>query len=882
MISINKTILILLLFLTVNLYAQGYAVQFDGTNDYADIDDGITQSLTGSYTIETWVNMSSVSSWMRIFDFGAGTSTYMFLTPRASNGYVRFAITTNGGANEQQINTTTTFPLNEWVHVAITYNQSSTTGTLYVNGQVAGTNTSMTIKPSDLGLTTQNYLAKSQYADPYLNGKIDEFRIWSEALSQITIERWKNTYINSNHPNFGNLITYLKMNEGSGSTLNDEEGNFDALLIDSPLFVVSNYDFKVGEWSISSSENNSVQQNIGNITPKVQLVQDGKGGVILVWKDFSTNYRLKAQRIDKNGLPLWNKDGIVIDENLGGSGTIFYIAPSEDSGLLVGYEKGTFDDNYSQKLDSNGILLWGAGINNQGSILYSVGIVSDGNGGAIFVWDTYLNSSNNDIYAQRIYSNGIKAWGNFIIVCGQEDLQLFPEIVPDGNGGVIIVWLDRRDTNLRTALYAQRLNSSGAWQWGAAESGTEVVSWSLNLGYIPTLQHKLSHDNNGNVFLTWTSYFDGSSNPSNIGIRKIFSDGTFGGNSTFVTTAANNQNNPQVAVSGSNVFVVWQDYRSTATTGADIYLQRYDHDLNALGGNVIVCNEIGDQTFPMISEDGNGGVFIVWQDNRSGQNDIYMQHINSNGTASWNANGIVVSDNLSNQISPVLVSSIDGSAITAWGDDRNSQYGIYASKVFNDGALPVELSAFNASIIENGVQLNWQTATEVNNYGFEIERANAGTSLDLSLHWETIGFVEGHGNSNSPKEYSFIDESVHNGTFSYRLKQIDIDGNFEYSEIISVETHRGVSLPTEFALEQNYPNPFNPATSIEYSVQSSEFVSLKVYDILGTEVATLVNEKKEAGKYRVNFDASILSSGLYIYKIQAGSFNQVRKMMLLK
>jgi len=229
MISINKTILILLLFLTVNLYAQGYAVQFDGTNDYADIDDGITQSLTGSYTIETWVNMSSVSSWMRIFDFGAGTSTYMFLTPRASNGYVRFAITTNGGANEQQINTTTTFPLNEWVHVAITYNQSSTTGTLYVNGQVAGTNTSMTIKPSDLGLTTQNYLAKSQYADPYLNGKIDEFRIWSEALSQITIERWKNTYINSNHPNFGNLITYLKMNEGSGSTLNDEEGNFDAL-----------------------------------------------------------------------------------------------------------------------------------------------------------------------------------------------------------------------------------------------------------------------------------------------------------------------------------------------------------------------------------------------------------------------------------------------------------------------------------------------------------------------------------------------------------------------------------------------------------------------------------------------------------------------------
>jgi len=139
--------------------------------------------------------------------------------------------------------------------------------------------------------------------------------------------------------------------------------------------------------------------------------------------------------------------------------------------------------------------------------------------------------------------------------------------------------------------------------------------------------------------------------------------------------------------------------------------------------------------------------------------------------------------------------------------------------------------------------------------------------------------VEGSGNSNSPKEYSFVDESAQNRNYSYRLKQIDFDGKFDYSDVVEVEVN---NLPTEFSLSQNYPNPFNPSTNIEYSVPSSEYVSLKVYDILGNLVATLVNEKKEAGKYKVTFNASNLASGLYFYKIQAGSFNQVRKMLLIK
>jgi hypothetical protein len=192
--------------------------------------------------------------------------------------------------------------------------------------------------------------------------------------------------------------------------------------------------------------------------------------------------------------------------------------------------------------------------------------------------------------------------------------------------------------------------------------------------------------------------------------------------------------------------------------------------------------------------------------------------------------------------------------------------------------LPVELTSFTANVNNGKVILSWETATEVNNYGFEIQKLEV-RSKKLEENWEKVGFVEGSGNSNSPKEYSFVDELAQNGKYSYRLKQIDFDGKFEYSDVVEVEVN---VLPTEFSLSQNYPNPFNPSTSIEYTVVSSEYVSLKVYDVLGNEVVTLVNEKKEAGKYRVNFNASSLSSGVYFYKIQAGSFNQVRKMMLLR
>ena len=193
--------------------------------------------------------------------------------------------------------------------------------------------------------------------------------------------------------------------------------------------------------------------------------------------------------------------------------------------------------------------------------------------------------------------------------------------------------------------------------------------------------------------------------------------------------------------------------------------------------------------------------------------------------------------------------------------------------------LPVELTSFTAKLIGKNVRLSWQTSTEINNFGFEVERFE-------NSDWVKIGFVNGNGNSNSPKDYSFIDDKVKtDGTIKYRLKQIDNDGQFEYSDVISV-----TFSPNEFELFQNYPNPFNPSTSISWNSKVDGEVTIKIFDILGNEITTLLNEFEEAGNHKIDFNTSNLNSnlasGVYIYQIEIKNsqllFTTNKKMTLIK
>ena len=186
--------------------------------------------------------------------------------------------------------------------------------------------------------------------------------------------------------------------------------------------------------------------------------------------------------------------------------------------------------------------------------------------------------------------------------------------------------------------------------------------------------------------------------------------------------------------------------------------------------------------------------------------------------------------------------------------------------------VPVELTSFIANVSNGNVVLNWTTATELNNQGFEVERKTADGQFT------TIGHVQGNGTTTERKEYSFTDANAQIGSYSYRLKQVDFNGTFEYSNEIFVD----VTAPLEFALDQNYPNPFNPTTTINFSIAEPSFVKLAVYNLLGEEVKVLKNENMSAGTFNVSFDAASLPSGMYLYKIETAQYSSVRKMMLMK
>ena len=305
---------------------------------------------------------------------------------------------------------------------------------------------------------------------------------------------------------------------------------------------------------------------------------------------------------------------------------------------------------------------------------------------------------------------------------------------------------------------------------------------------------------------------------------------------------------------------------------------------NDASDRILVYNGAGSGNLPDLNGGVNGDQLIAFTG--SPTSPYFIAGITW-GTDGWMAK--------SNSYAPGTISDIElGSANNYYftgsvnGDANETRDSLvipanwtsYGGTTFNDltttiggGALPVELSSFTATLNGNTIQLRWKTETEVNNYGFEIER-----SIDNS-NWINIKFIGGSGNSNSPQNYQYFDSNIEqSGNYYYRLKQIDNDGTYEYSDVITV----GVGAPDIYTLSQNYPNPFNPETRIDFSLPIKQFVSLKVYNALGEVVEELANGYKEAGSYTILFNASDLASGIYIYRLETQDFTINKKMTLIK
>ena len=338
--------------------------------------------------------------------------------------------------------------------------------------------------------------------------------------------------------------------------------------------------------------------------------------------------------------------------------------------------------------------------------------------------------------------------------------------------------------------------------------------------------------------------------------------------------------------SNGNIYLLCSVARNSNNDPLDVMFARSTNSGSSFSAPVRVNDDPGTsaiQWFGTMSVAPTGRIDVVWLDTRDhpGTNLSALYYSNSTDQGvTWSPN-----ERMSDYFDPHvgwpnqnkmgdyfhMVSDSIGARL-AWAATFNNEQDVYYSYI-TSGIVPVELTSFSASASENVVTLDWTTATELNNRGFNIERSSEKNE------WRTIGFIEGKGTTSEPQHYMYSDNlnDVKSNKVYYRLKQIDNDGTYKYSNIVEV----GI-VPSSFTLSQNYPNPFNPSTKIKYSIPQSSKVVVKVFDMLGKEVTTLVNEERQAGTYELTWNAQDMPSGVYTYSIKAGSYTAVKKMVLLK
>ncbi|MBI5477117.1 MAG: T9SS type A sorting domain-containing protein [Ignavibacteriales bacterium] len=513
-------------------------------------------------------------------------------------------------------------------------------------------------------------------------------------------------------------------------------------------------------------------------------------------------------------------------------------------------------DIYAQRVDSSGFILWqtnGISICNASDLQYYPQSVSDGNGGAIVTWQDRRNGAFH-IYAQKVNGNGVVQWdSNGVAICTGRVGQDLPRIVSDGSGGAIIAWEDGTPYN----LYAQRVDASGNLLW---TTDGLAISTAAGNQYYPMM----ISDNVGGAIITWADFRNGTD--LNIYAQRINRSGEVQwlADGTPITDSSASESFPIIASdSASGAIIAWTDYRSN--TSYDIYAQRIDSSgiLKWTHHGVALCTAPKDQDYCMIASDGANGAVVVWRDFRNNTvYDIYAQRVNSLGDVQWDTNGIAIRSLSQNSYLPSIIGDGTGNTIMTWTDWRvPSSPDIYAQKV-NASGIP-QWTANGAAISTATGQQAWGAI------GGHVTTpiVSDGKGGAIITWWD--------GRAIATNENDIYAQRV--------LRNGSLAG-------ISNAAEDGTTTPLKFTLSQNFPNPFNPTTTISYQLQTRSSVTLKIFDLLGREVATLVNGVEEPGYKTINFNANELPGGVYYYRLQArptdggqaGNFTSVKKLLLLK
>lgn len=597
----------------------------------------------------------------------------------------------------------------------------------------------------------------------------------------------------------------------------------------------------------------------------------GENGLIIKTTDGGNTWEQKNSFTNKSLRALDIKDdanGIVVGVN----GTILITTDSGESWSNISNIYSGFDNLYSTTINTEGVIL-SAGI--KGELIRST------NNG--FDWERirqgYINNLNSICMI-----NENKGW-----VVGDEGI-----ILNTTNGGNNWIKYDSiTNTNLRDILF---ISENEGWMVGdsgiAFRTNNNGQNWepvnlfgnvNLNSIFFFNPDKGWIAGSNGSIYATTDGGNQWELQNSNTtdNLSSIFFTDEYSG--WCVKTLG-----PSALLSTTNGGNIWN-------SSSNVYLLLYSiYFTNSSNGWIVGGgSEYGNLDYGQIFHTADGGA--SWQRYLFGYGsdwgyrffDIYFldqnrgwvigRYLTSNGQHREGVIGYTTTagTSLTFQRSStanglVSVSVRDESKVWVAGSNGTILYN-------SNSVVPVELINFSGYSQNGQVFLKWNTASELNNQRFEIERKLI--SENLASDWAMIGYKTGKGTSTKMNDYTFIDDisKLNTAVIEYRLKQIDYSGSFTYSEIVEIHT-----LPLFFSLSQNYPNPFNSITNIEYQIPNNYFVALKVYDVLGNEIVTLVNEQKNQGQYSVDFDASKLPSGVYFYRIQAGSYIDTKKMVLLR
>ncbi|SKC14944.1 T9SS type A sorting domain-containing protein [Dyadobacter psychrophilus] len=615
------------------------------------------------------------------------------------------------------------------------------------------------------------------------------------------------------------------------------------------------------QWSAQHDVNNLIcstplyQGAISQSDP--EIISDGDGGAIIAWIDYrDRGSHIYAQRIDKDGIIKWQNNGVPIctAPMMNASLSGLQLAVDGSGGAIITWsDERNYNgppahiptgDIYAQHINATGEVQWkkdGVVISDAENTQSSPFIVSDSQGGAFITWRDDDRSTNYSVYGQHINASGTALWTtNGILITSSPNFHTVHPLMGDGNGGIIVSWTQRGISVHQNYVFAQRINSSGAAVWPAG--GVQAVSPT----FYP-VQPDFMSDGLGGFFLTWSKTLN-QSFVTHIFAQHVLGNGTLAKPDAITICSAPVGHRDPVLVSDDNggAIIAWLDGRSgDGSTNYSIYAQR----INAAGDAIWAVNGVnvslrkGYLSLPKIVRDGKSGAIIIYnEDDPFGIRGVHMQNVSSTGQPLWNS--LPIAEYRRNFQSMAMISNDDNGAIVTWLDGRKNAPGIYATRILENGTLPVTLVSFKGETESGHSKLTWETSSETNNKGFEIERSIDGRNF------KKIGYVEGNGTtSNESKSYRFIDSEPLRGKNYYRLKQLDWDGKFEHSSIVFIQH------PIQ-ETSKLYPNPVSNILLVNTLDFKGE---ISIIDVMGRVV-----EKVSATTNETNLNVGNLSPGLYL------------------